>query len=259
MEVSLRGLIRATDAAALSSQAQHSVVPGGGRGEAASLEPDVFASTSSRFATDDRPEMSPSGETMPRAMRVSTPTDVGEEEGNQTRLNKGRSLSLRLRTPSTPQSLANIAVADAREGQPPLKRPGSIIAHRPSMSLMGPQSAVLPSFATHNRRSTYSTGPWSASSGQTQFNWNAASPLPTDMMSPLATPLTAGMSYPYPPTPTDVQAREILSSGARQHNLSNTASTTIGLPPTVNYKRTWYKKSSRRAEEPSTGQKRIKS
>lgn len=260
MEASLRGLIRATDAAVLDSQVQGSGIGDNGRKEDVQFDTEVFGLVNKRLPIDERPTVSPQTATVPLPDTLQSTTTGGEtneEENRSIRLKKGRTLSLRLRTPSTSQGIPQTVAINSAEPQTPFKRPNSI-SHRPSMSVAGPQSAALPTFGSHIRRNTYGSGPWSASSSQTQFNWNVTPS--TGMMSPLATPLTPGIGYNYPPTPSDTYANEILSKEAGRQ-FDQTGSAPIGLPTTVNYKRTWYKKSNNKTSNANSiiNQKRLKS
>lgn len=255
MEVSLRGLIRATDAAVLDSQVKQGAFPAEDDGKPIEFDSGVF--TAIKAQTDEKPRMSPQSVAPATPAEVETAADGSENDANRIRLKKGRTLSLRLRTPSTSQAVGVSLL-------PTLQSPddASVIPtpkpklHRQSMSITaGPQSAIVPSFASPFRRATLSSGPWSANPNQTSLTWNTAIPS-SDMFSPLATPLTAGLSYQYPPTPLEFFANEMLSGdGVQQSEHSQTSA--VGLPPTVNYKRTWYKKSNH--AHPSTNQKRIKS
>lgn len=253
MEVSLRGLIRATDAAVLESQVKRESFPTEEDGKTMELNPGVFAETKGQF---DEKSGKVSQPVIPaNLVEAETLAEGSENDANRIRLKKGRTLSLRLRTPSTSQAgtslLSNVQSPDespAQSSKPKL--------HRQSMSISGgPQSAIVPSFASPFRRNTFTSGPWSATPNQTPLTWNSTIPS-SDMFSPLATPLTAGLSYHYPPTPLEMYTNE-LSSGDVLDQSENPQRLPVGLPPTVNYKRTWYKKSNHASM--LTSQKRLKS
>lgn len=257
MEASLRGLIRATDAAVLDSQLQHGIQ----HGEGTQLDTEGF--DSARLQADGRTAASPQITTFAtpsRPLHNASSNETNEDDSQRIKLKKGRTLSLRLRTPSVSQVVPQMQAINSQESiQTPLFKKPLGTSHRLSMSLAGPQSAFLPNVASHARRNTFASGPWSASTSQTQFNWTSIST--TDMMSPLATPLTPGLSFNYPPTPSEAYANEVLSKEVGQQFDQND-SAPIGLPTTVNYKRTWYKKKSNSKAISSTAmtnQKQIRS
>ncbi|UZJ56756.1 hypothetical protein CBS101457_006076 [Exobasidium rhododendri] len=269
MEASLRGLIRATDAAVLDSQLQSSSLHSIGRGVDSYFDSEVVGSV--RGLADDRPAASPQQSntatpTKDTNMTTTTSDNYGEDS-LRSKVRKGRTLSLRLRTPSTsqavPQPLAIIS-AEASSPSTTFKRPLGM-GHRPSASTSGPQSILLPNLQSHMRRNTFASGPWSAGlQQQSQGRWGSATSK-IDTMSPLSTPRTPGMDFYNLATPSEAHFSDVLSLEAGRQR-EDTGSAAIGLPTTVNYKRTWYKKSSSSSSSNKSSsanilasQKRIKS
>ncbi|KAJ8606845.1 hypothetical protein MRB53_040655 [Persea americana] len=237
MEASLRGLIRATNAAQLDSQNREQKVESSedkiSQGHTSELPQPSNVDTSSKPVGTNLQSSSVKSATP----ASQTDCKVKEEE-DSTRLKKGRTLSLRLRTPSMSTSAVPTTAESNVEPQSALptasKRPSS---HRPSMSLIGSQSAIETSFAPHIRRNTLAAAsPWTSTPTQSTFNWNASS-MASHMFSPLNTPLTPGVSFQYPATPLNEDSTI---------QMANTDATVaaLALPPTINYKRTWYKKSN---------------
>jgi hypothetical protein len=223
MEASLRGLIRATDAAVFDKQSHKAQ-----QREESRIEADAFG--------NERPTASPQTSHTIKSSGIqgtSAAIEGSEDEARGLPSKKARTLSLRLRAPSISQPASVIAL-NSPEVQTPFKKPG-LISHRPSVSFVGPQSATLPSFAAHLRRNT-SSGPFSADASQSQFNWNSA--LSTNAFSPLATPITPGSAFNFPSTPL-----EAYNNGDE----SQLDAASIALPTTINYKRTWYKKSNHKS------------
>jgi hypothetical protein len=273
MEASLRGLIRATDAAVLDSQLQRSSSQTTKQRD--EVEFGREDAGSSRGALPDRSAAGPHSvnnfSVSSRNANMATPNESSEEGTQmQNRAKKGRTLSLRLRTQSTsqanPPTLSGISPETIEASSPSatFKRPIGM-THRPSVSLLSnPSASILPnSFDSHTRRSTATSGPWSSASGQYPMNWNASVPR-VDTMSPLATPLTPGLEFHFPTTPSGAYTPDDLSrdAGRQSDQIGTTAA--IGLPTTVNYKRTWYKKSnnnvkSNHATQTIIGHKQIKS
>ncbi|PWN32808.1 uncharacterized protein FA14DRAFT_78197 [Meira miltonrushii] len=251
-EASLRGLISATDNAAASSREQQKARDGmkNDSGVQPSFKTDLFGTASKRVT-------SPQAQVQPP---VTTPGSV-DEENRKSRSLKGRTLSLRLRTNTAPQQTAepNTSVADS----PPVerneistagpvstpsrsvsfKRPST--SHRASLSLSiaGSRSATPLASPALSRRGMVAppgSGSWTVAPTQSYFTWGPPTPgigSPADL--PLATPLTPGAGFVYPPTPSDLYAKN--DFGANHESAGQNAED-ITLPGVVNYKRSWYRR-----------------
>lgn len=239
MEASLRGLIRATDTAQLDSQSKRKMPES--QDDSSRAQNPAPITTGEVVEMTERPEINPQSSVFAKPAVPAFPSnpEVKDEDGGaRSHLKKGRTLSLRLRTPS----ISNTAVPTSAESSdqpqsaspaPAAKRPFS---HRPSMSLLGSQSAIATSFAPHIRRNTMAAAaPWSTTSTSSTFNWNAPA-MPGTAFSPLNTPLTPGLTFQYPATPINEDIAQMTDADA--------SVATLALPPTINYKRTWYKKSN---------------
>lgn len=248
-EASLRGLISATDNAASASREQHKM-RGGGQNEPGVQPP----SKTDLFGTASKRVTSPQAQVVPP---VTTPGSV-DEESRKNRSLKGRTLSLRLRTNTAPQQTteSNASVTDS----PPVERneistPGPLstpsrtisfkrpsVSHRASLSLSiaGSRSATPLASPALSRRAPPGSGSWTVAPTQSYFTWGPPTPgigSPADL--PLATPLTPGAGFVYPPTPSDLYAKN--DSGVN-HESAGQNTEDITLPGVVNYKRSWYRR-----------------
>lgn len=250
-EASLRGLISATDNAVIVSREQKT--RGGEKNEInaqPSFKTDLFGTASKRVS-------SPQAQVLPS---VTTPSAT-DEESRKSRSLKGRALSLRLRTNTAPQHSTepSTSVADS----PPVERnevstSGALstpsrsfsfkrpaVSHRASLSLSiaGSRSATPLASPALSRRGTaapQSSGPWTVAPTQSYFTWGPPTPgIGSPANLPLATPLTPGAGFVYPPTPSDLYAKNDFGAN---HESGNENVEDIALPSVVNYKRSWYRR-----------------
>lgn len=250
-EASLRGLISATDNAVFASREQKA--KGGAKNESGiqqTFKTDLFG-TASKTIT------SPQAQVLPP---TSTPGGA-DDESRKSRSLKGRTVSLRLRTNTAPQQSTEPSAANTNS--PPVERnevstPGAFstpsrsvsfkkptASHRTSLSLnlAGSRSATPLQSPALSRRGTIaqaSNGPWTVAPTQSYFTWGPPTPgigSPADM--PLATPLTPGAGFIYPPTPSDLYAKN--DFGVNHESVGDKVED-ITLPGVVNYKRSWYRR-----------------
>lgn len=257
-EASLRGLISATDNAVLNSRGRRAseidTLP--------AFRTDVFDSP----ARADGPMASPRASlpSLKQAGKFAVPSTAAsasvtspvtdESARGSARLRKGRALSLRLRTTSSPQSSEIVSSppqesgADINAPTRPAKK-AFLPLHRSSLSVSigpGPRSATpLESPASSSLRrntSTSSNGPWTAMPTQSYFTWgpSRSGRTPTGEM-PLGTPLTPGAGFSYPPTPADLYSSSNFIGEYEGAGGADDGEGEVTLPGVVNYKRAWYK------------------
>lgn len=190
-EASLRSLIRATDSAAFDSRMSHTKEPQHVSGQG------------------DEPPVKSDG-------TVKDNTSSTDAAASTTRTRRGRQVSLRVRTTTSPQTAVAVGGANTPVTEETSHMPYGTRSQRTSTTSAIPALSTPSRNTTVNESQNMSPGvflPWSSTSGA---------------LFDSRTPLTPEGGFAYPPTP----------------NNQDHQNTEINLPGVVNYKRTWYKRSS---------------